>query len=128
MRAFKFTDPLIAIVASLAVCGCAATPSNSQAPSDYHGTLHPFAAEAVYFVVTDRFVNGDIGNDQRDQGGVNHSFDRPLPACPDGIVDNVGYLGGDFRGLLDQADYIRDMGFLAVWITPIVDNRPSRDR
>ena len=38
------------------------------------------------------------------------------------MSDNIGYLGGDFKGLLDNADYIRDMGFSAVWITPIVDN------
>lgn len=104
-----------------ALCGCATTSSNSATPADYYGTLHPFAAEAVYFVVTDRFVNGDLTNDYRDQGGANRSFDRPL-RCPDGVIDNTGYLGGDFRGLLNHADYIREMGFSSVWITPIVDN------
>ena len=75
----------------------------------------------MYFVVTDRFVNGDPSNDHRDQGGAHRTFDIPLPAR-DGEVDNIGYLGGDFKGVLDNADYIRDMGFTAVWITPIVDN------
>ncbi len=88
---------------------------------DYYGTLEPFASEAVYFVVTDRFVNGDKTNDHRDQGGQHPTFDIPL-TCPDGSVAHLGYLGGDFRGLLDNADYIREMGFSAVWITPIVDN------
>ncbi|HLL20037.1 MAG TPA: alpha-amylase family glycosyl hydrolase, partial [Rubrivivax sp.] len=32
------------------------------------------------------------------------------------------YLGGDFRGIVDNARYIRDMGFTSVWVTPIVDN------
>lgn len=109
----------------LAGCGAdAPTPSAPPAPApveSYYGTLEPFASEAVYFVVTDRFVNGDPGNDHRDQGGVNGSFDIPR-TCPDGVVDNIGYLGGDFRGLLDNAGYIRDLGFGAVWITPIVDN------
>lgn len=85
------------------------------------GTDEPFAAEAVYFVVTDRFVNGDPANDHRDQGGAHPTFDLPIE-CPDGIGGNVGYLGGDFRGLLDNVGYIRDLGFTAVWITPIVDN------
>src|SRR3546814_2541317 len=31
----------------------------AAAPADYYGTLEPFASHAVYFVVTDRFVNGD---------------------------------------------------------------------
>ncbi|WP_425479908.1 alpha-amylase family glycosyl hydrolase [Xanthomonas maliensis] len=90
-------------------------------PGDYYGTLEPFASEAVYFVVTDRFVNGDPGNDQRDQGGAHPTFDVPTP-CADGSEDNIGYLGGDFKGIVDHADYIRDLGFGAVWITPIVDN------
>ncbi len=112
---------------ALTVAGCSKNPaeitdSQTQAASaDYYGTLAPFASEAVYFVVTDRFVNGDPGNDHRDQGGAHPSFDIPLK-CPDGVVAHLGYLGGDFRGLLDNADYIREMGFSAVWITPIVDN------
>jgi len=72
-------------------------------------------------VVTDRFVNGDPGNDHLDQGGAHRTFDLPLPPC-DGVSGNIGYLGGDFRGLLDNAGYIRDLGFTAVWLTPIVDN------
>ncbi len=112
---------------AVTVAGCsnnpaAITDSNTSAvSSDYYGTLEPFASEAVYFVVTDRFVNGDPGNDHRDQGGAHPTFDIPL-TCPDGVVAHLGYLGGDFRGLLDNADYIREMGFSAVWITPIVDN------
>ena len=35
---------------------------------------------------------------------------------------NIGYLGGDFKGVLDNAGYIADMGFTALWMTPIVDN------
>ena len=73
-------------------------------------------------MLTDRFVNGDPSNDHRDQGGPHRTFDRPLAGAPKGKSDNVGYLGGDFRGLLDNAEYIRDMGFGAVWMTPIVDN------
>jgi len=111
----------VAVAVVLMLGGCASRSPMSASAPEYYGTLHPFAADAVYFVVTDRFVNGDTGNDHRDQGGAMHSFDRPLH-CPDGVIDNTGYLGGDFRGLLDHADYIHDMGFGAVWITPIVDN------
>ena len=92
------------------------------ASGDLYGTTEPFASEAIYFVLTDRFVNGDTSNDQRDQGGVNHTFDRPVAGAPEDESDNIGYLGGDFRGLLDNAAYIRDLGFTAVWLTPIVDN------
>ncbi|WP_037073027.1 alpha-amylase family glycosyl hydrolase [Pseudoxanthomonas suwonensis] len=101
--------------------------AGSAAASDYYGTLEPFASESIYFVMTDRFANGDPANDHRDQGvdparPELRTFDIPLKEACDGEVGNVGYLGGDFRGLLDNAGYIRDLGFTAVWITPIVDN------
>ncbi len=107
----------------LLASACARMPERAAAPApDLVGTDEPFAEHAVYFVLTDRFVNGDPGNDHRDQGGEFRTFDLPTPGAPPGESDNVGYLGGDFRGLLAHADYIREMGFGAVWITPIVDN------
>lgn len=118
----------VGLLAALAV-GCAhhpssGTPSPDAPAADYYGTTEPFAANAVYFVVTDRFVNGDPSNDQRDQGAADpalRTFDRPTPGA-ETHGGNIGYLGGDFRGLLDNAAYIADMGFGAVWLTPIVDN------
>ncbi|GAA5083033.1 alpha-amylase family glycosyl hydrolase [Lysobacter panacisoli] len=106
---------------ALALALFATLPAAARA-ADYYGTLEPFASEAVYFVVTDRFVNGDPSNDHRDQGGpdpARRTFDRPTPGS-DG--DNVGYLGGDFKGIVDHLDYIHGMGFSALWITPVVDN------
>ena len=106
------------VLASIALGLALAGPASAE---EFYGTLEPFAQEAVYFVMTDRVVTGDPSNDQRDQGGAHRTFDIPLAPC-DGQVGNIGYLGGDFRGLLDNAGYIRDLGFTAVWLTPIVDN------
>ena len=111
---------LFALLASACLAACSGAREQA-ATEDFHGTLEPFAEHAVYFVVTDRFVNGDPDNDHRGQGGGNPTFDLPVH-CPDGIDGNIGYLGGDFRGVLDNAGYIRGLGFGAVWITPIVDN------
>ena len=108
----------LALAGALLCIGCTHLPRGTES---FYGTLEPFASESVYLVVTDRFVNGDPSNDYRDQGGANYSFDRPIQG-PNGETDNIGYLGGDFKGLLQHASYIRDMGFTAVWITPIVDN------
>ena len=106
---------------AIALAALLCAPGAVLAADDFYGTTEPFAKEAVYFVLTDRFVNGDVSNDHRDQGGEHRTFDVPLPPC-DGETGNVGYLGGDFRGLLDNAGYIHDLGFTAVWTTPIVDN------
>jgi cyclomaltodextrin glucanotransferase len=113
--------PWLAILAPAILGAGCAQDMRPQPVADYYGTLEPFASDAVYFVVTDRFVNGDPANDHRDQGGAHRTFDLPVH-CPDGIDGNIGYLGGDFKGIVDNAGYIRDMGFGAVWITPIVDN------
>ncbi|WP_028916094.1 alpha-amylase family glycosyl hydrolase [Pseudoxanthomonas sp. J35] len=110
----------------LALCALLGLAGSALA-DDYYGTLEPFASESIYFVMTDRFANGDPANDHRDQSvdparPELRTFDIPLKEACDGEVGNVGYLGGDFRGLLENAGYIRDLGFTAVWITPIVDN------
>lgn len=135
------TVPTAALLLLLVACGEAPPPAPASAPATpaassdappaprFAGTTEPFAASPVYFLVTDRFVNGDPSNDQRDQGGEHGSFDIPLTGPdgqpypdPEGVIDNIGYLGGDFRGVLDHAEYIREMGFGAVWITPIIEN------
>ncbi|MGH8222688.1 MAG: alpha-amylase family glycosyl hydrolase [Woeseiaceae bacterium] len=110
------------LILCLAAAGCSRT-GTPEAIEEYYGTLEPFAAEAVYFVLTDRFVDGDADNNQSGQGGgeATRTFDRPV-VDDEGRRGNIGYLGGDFKGLLDNAGYVRDMGFTAVWISPIVEN------
>ncbi|HEU4812904.1 MAG TPA: alpha-amylase family glycosyl hydrolase [Xanthomonadaceae bacterium] len=107
------------MTAAALLAGCVHQPF---AAPEYVGTTEPFAEHAVYFVLTDRFANGDTSNDHRNQGGPHRTFDIPVAGGPPGRSANIGYLGGDFRGLLDNAGYIADMGFGAVWLTPIVDN------
>lgn len=96
----------------------AETPSRADV---FYGTLNPYAKESVYFLLTDRFVDGDASNNQEDQGGKYHSFNRELKG-PDGQTANVGYMGGDFLGVINNAQYIKDMGFSSIWTTPIFDN------
>ena len=106
------------------LAACAPAPdTDAPTPVELYGTLEPFAAEAVYFLLTDRFVDGDPSNNYPEQGGgpETGTFDRPLQV-PGYAEANIGYLGGDFKGVLDNAAYIADMGFTAIWTTPIVDN------
>ena len=117
--------PLSALLVGLLAASAAAAQQPASAPpspGSFVGTTEPMAAHAVYFVMTDRFVNGDPSNDHREQGLPDHgTWGGPVPGAPPGREDYVGYLGGDFRGILDNAGYIRDMGFGAVWLTPIVE-------
>ncbi|MBI5490533.1 MAG: cyclomaltodextrin glucanotransferase [Deltaproteobacteria bacterium] len=66
-------------------------------------------ANAIYFVVTDRFHNSDPRNDRgRDPG----SYDPTR-------TDWGKYWGGDLGGVIDKLDYVRDLGATAIWITPV---------
>ncbi|WP_272964223.1 alpha-amylase family glycosyl hydrolase [Alteromonas australica] len=120
---------LIALaVSALINTGCAVSNQNassnaqvSTAAIEVYGTQTPFASEAVYFVMTDRFVDGDPSNNYENQGGEYSTWQRPLIG-PNGEKAYVGYMGGDLKGILNNAEYIADMGFTAVWMTPVHDN------
>ncbi len=111
-----------AVTSALILAGCQSTPSSSVATvPDIYGTQEPFTKESVYFVMTDRFVDGDPQNNFEQQGGENPSWSLRLHG-PDGKFANAGYMGGDFKGILQNIDYIKEMGFSAIWITPVLDN------
>lgn len=63
----------------------------------------------IYFVLTDRFYNGDLTND--DPNGENYDKSH-----------FETYHGGDFAGLIEKLDYLEELGVNTIWITPIVDN------
>ena len=74
-------------------------------------TVHSFSWDnaTVYFMLTDRFKNGDPSND--------NSFGRKK----DG-KDEIGtWHGGDFKGITEKLDYIKSLGVNAIWITPMVE-------
>ncbi len=111
-----------AVASAVILGGCQTTDSTVNAPvAHIYGTQEPFTKEAVYFVMTDRFVDGDPRNNFEQQGGDHPSWSLRLEG-PDGKFANAGYMGGDFKGILQNIDYIKDMGFSAIWITPVLDN------
>lgn len=72
----KAKRSIIAVALSgLLVVGCASTTVDKTTSSvaqsqNIVGTTTPFASEAVYFVVTDRFVDGDKANNHENQGAI----------------------------------------------------------
>ncbi|GLH98980.1 pullulanase-type alpha-1,6-glucosidase [Phytohabitans aurantiacus] len=74
-------------------------------------------AEQFYFVLPDRFANGDSRNDRGGLAGdrLSTGYD---PA------DKGFYHGGDLRGLIDKLDYIQGLGTTAIWMAPVFKNRP----
>lgn len=74
-------------------------------------------AEQFYFVLPDRFANGDPRNDT---GGL--TGDRLATGLDP--KDKGFYHGGDLKGLLDRLDYIQGLGTTAIWLAPVFKNRP----
>lgn len=96
-----------ALAVGIASTILATSISGVNAAENYAGLFQPVArgdqsSESVYFVMTDRFSDGDSTN----------NGDGYEPT-------NVGYWhGGDFKGLTEKLPYIANLGFSAIWITP----------
>lgn len=69
----------------------------------------------IYFAVTDRFFDGNTSNN--DAYGVKD--------YNTGDKGGSSYHGGDFAGLTQKLDYLKDLGVNTIWITPIVENITS---
>jgi glycosidase len=95
----------------LALCAfagaCAAADYRERLPED----------EVVYFVLPDRFENGDPANDR---GGL--AGDRLTTGLDP--TSKGFYHGGDLQGLTARLGYIQGLGATAIWLGPIYRNKP----
>ncbi|MFF5932321.1 carbohydrate binding domain-containing protein [Streptomyces sp. NPDC012508] len=73
--------------------------------------------DPIYFVLTARFNDGDSSNNR---GGSQHTKSG-------NAANGDPMFRGDFKGLVNKLDYIKGLGFSAVWITPVVLNRSDYD-
>ncbi|MDR1448801.1 MAG: DUF3372 domain-containing protein, partial [Propionibacteriaceae bacterium] len=80
--------------------------------------VDPGAGQQFYFVLTDRFANGD---DTNDNGGIvsgdpmETGFDPTNPGF---------YQGGDIQGIINKLNYIKGLGTTAIWLSPSFVNQP----
>lgn len=90
--------------------------SQGMMADSFVGGRTDFRDESIYFVLTTRFYDGDPGNNvlcwdnQKSQKSTKDPCWR-----------------GDFQGLIDQLDYIKALGFTAIWINPVVQNASGYD-
>ena len=75
-----------------------------------------FRDESIYFMMTTRFYDGDPSNNVLcwDNQEAQKSTKDPC-------------WRGDFQGVIDKLDYIKALGFTAIWITPVVQNASGYD-
>ena len=70
-----------------------------------------FRQETIYFIVVDRFHDGDLENSE-----------GPNPELYDSERQDWGkYWGGDLQGVIDKLDYLKDLGVTAIWLTPLFE-------
>ena len=90
--------------------------SNAMATDVFTANRTDFRDESIYFMMTTRFYDGDPSNNvlcwdnQEAQKGTKDPCWR-----------------GDFQGVIDKLDYIKALGFTAIWITPVVQNASGYD-
>jgi glycosidase/fibronectin type 3 domain-containing protein len=78
--------------------------------------LTDFRKESIYFLIISRFYDGDKDNNM-------HCWDDATAQNP----DSDPCYRGDFKGLIAKLDYIKALGFSAIWITPVVENASGYD-
>lgn len=101
-------------LAGAVAAAAAPGPVGGQAPAAVRGRLHvpspDWRDQIIYFVLTDRFADGDPSNN--DQGAGEYVAGRA--EC---------YNGGDLIGLRQRLAYVQGLGATALWITPPVANQ-----
>ena len=75
-----------------------------------------FRDESIYFMITTRFYDGDTGNNVLCWDNQSAQIETKDPCWR-----------GDFQGVIDKLDYIKALGFTAIWITPVVQNASGYD-
>jgi glycosidase len=106
----------IAVATAVLPTHAAPSPKNPESPSALHSLRAPVTDENFYFVMADRFNNGDKANDD---GGLGAD---PLVSGFDPTKKGF-YNGGDLAGLLDKIDYIQGLGTTSIWLTPSFKNK-----
>lgn len=104
----KFTQWLL-----MAIAAVIALPASA---GTFVGDRSDFRDETIYFAMTTRFYDGDPTNNVC-------SWDKQEVQ----ISKNDPDWRGDFAGLIEKLDYIKALGFTAIWITPVVQNASGED-
>lgn len=108
---------LAAVPAAVPALAAAPPAPPSDAALAAQPARHDLTREQFYFVLPDRFANGDTRNDT---GGLTGSR---LTTGYD-PTDKGFYQGGDLKGLTGRLDYIKGLGTTAIWMAPIFKNQP----
>ncbi len=121
-----FVKLAAALWAGTALAGGAVAADPTPVPIDAPAAPAPITQrqledEIIYFVLPDRFENGDTRNDRGGitGGPLQHGFDPTHKGF---------YHGGDLKGLTARLDYVQGMGITAIWFAPVFKNKPVQGK
>ncbi|MBO4441740.1 alpha-glucosidase C-terminal domain-containing protein [bacterium] len=103
----KISKKLIVLLASVQLVSCVST-ADVEGNIEITNHVYDWRDEVIYQLITDRFADGDVNN--------NHNVNKK---------SLTSWNGGDFQGIMDKVDYLKELGVTAVWISPIVKNVDS---
>ncbi|MEU6353341.1 pullulanase-type alpha-1,6-glucosidase [Streptomyces sp. NPDC047072] len=117
VAAVTVTALAAALVQPLSARADTPPPPPSDAKLAAEPARHDDTREQFYFVLPDRFANGDTKNDEGGLTGtrLTTGYDP---------TDKGFYQGGDLKGLTKRLDYIKGLGTTAIWMAPIFKNKP----
>ena len=124
MKPFSMMSASVLCLGLAGLSACGQGPANGQdieamqvEAAEVPRPNRPIEDEIIYFVMPDRFENGDASNDRGgfEGGRLKDGYDP---------TDFGFFHGGDLKGLTDRLDYIQGMGVTAIWLTPIFKNNP----
>ena len=72
-------------------------------------------SDVMYLITPDRYVNGDPENDD-----IKYMYERP------NRDNDRGLHGGDIQGIINNLDYIYDLGFTTIWLNPVLENNMKK--
>ncbi|MFC9387077.1 carbohydrate binding domain-containing protein [Streptomyces venezuelae] len=118
--AYTYTVKAVDAAGNVSAASAPATVTTGDKPAT-PATGRPLGTDPrkdpVYFVLTARFNDGDPSNNR---GGSQH-------VKSGNAANDDPMFRGDFKGLIQKLDYVKGLGFSAIWVTPVVLNRSDYD-
>ncbi|HHW78370.1 MAG TPA: starch-binding protein [Xanthomonadaceae bacterium] len=115
----------VAVTSSATIRFLAIDGAGNETRQSFYYNIGPVSAptdfreETIYFLITTRFYDGDPASNYFCRDRIKFNSVTGQAEDP--------HWRGDFRGLIQKLDYIRDLGFTAIWITPPIENRSGLD-
>ncbi|MFJ2375679.1 carbohydrate binding domain-containing protein [Streptomyces sp. NPDC087769] len=117
---YTYTVKAVDAAGNVSAASAAATATTGEKPAT-PAAGKPLGTDPrkdpIYFVLTARFEDGDSSNNR---GGSQH-------VKSGNAANDDPMFRGDFKGLVNKLDYVKGLGFSAIWITPVVLNRSDYD-